>query len=91
MSLIVTKFIGPTNHRGSRIAARSYSTAITIAWDYALDVGENHDAACAALARKLKLDGRWFRAETHDTKGYCYVRGVVPQVIVTPSDAQAVA
>jgi hypothetical protein len=35
---ITTKFIGPTNHRGSRISVRCQAKRIVVGWDHALDM-----------------------------------------------------
>lgn len=51
--IIVTKYLGPTNTRGSRIVASVPSTRLTVSWDYRLNIEENHAAAATALARKL--------------------------------------
>ena len=50
---ILTKYIGPTNHRGSRVKAIADAGSITVAWDHALDPEENHATAACALALKL--------------------------------------
>jgi hypothetical protein len=54
MQAIVTKFIGPTNHRGSRIKATAQAGNVILSWDYALGVTGNHRAAALALANKFK-------------------------------------
>ena len=55
---ITTKFIGPTNWRGARVKATSTSGAsVTIPWDHALGIDENHERAADALARKLDHAG----------------------------------
>lgn len=52
--VILTKYLGPTNFRGSRVKATSGSgTTVTIAWDDELNIDENHAAAAMALAAKL--------------------------------------
>lgn len=50
-----TKYLGPTNHRGSRVRARHITTrkTATVSWDHALDVFENH-----AVAAELVLGRR---------------------------------
>lgn len=53
MQAIETRYIGPTNFRGSRVKASAQAGSITIGWDDALNVDENHDAAAVALVRKL--------------------------------------
>jgi hypothetical protein len=52
--LIITRYLGPTDHRGSRIKAthkRDSETTeqITISWDYNLDSQANHQAAAKQL------------------------------------------
>jgi hypothetical protein len=54
MQAIVTKFIGPTNHRGSRIKATAQVGSLTLSWDHALNSDGNHRAAALALANKFK-------------------------------------
>jgi hypothetical protein len=50
---IETKFLGPTNFRGSRIKASAQAGSITVSYDHALSSEENHTAAARALASKL--------------------------------------
>jgi hypothetical protein len=52
MFVIETKFIGPTNHRGSRIAARASYGRVVINYDHSQSTYNNHLNAAAALARK---------------------------------------
>jgi hypothetical protein len=48
---IQTKHIAPTNSRGARIKATfSHGSSVYLAYDYQLDVRENHDAAAVLLA-----------------------------------------
>jgi hypothetical protein len=57
---IQTKYIGPTNTRGSRVSATSASGhRIILEWDDALNTDDSHKAAAAALARKLDWHGVW--------------------------------
>lgn len=54
MQAIVTKFIPPTDHRGSRVVARAESgLKLVWDWDHRSDVEENHRAAAIALCRKF--------------------------------------
>ena len=47
--IIRTKFLGPTNFKGSRLKATTPSGKhITISWDYALNIDGNHRAAARA-------------------------------------------
>ena len=56
MQAIQTKFLGPTNTRGSRIKATCWLTSVTVSWDYGANVEENHTAAIEALVCKLNND-----------------------------------
>lgn len=53
MQAIRTRYHGPTNTRGSRITASCEADKLTVPYDHALDIGENHRAAALALAEKL--------------------------------------
>ena len=53
MQAITTKFIGPTNTRGSRIKASAYAGTITVAYDHSLNNDENHCVAAVALCEKI--------------------------------------
>jgi len=57
---ITTKYIGPTNYRPARVKATAASgLSVTVSWDHALNVDDNHTAAARALAVKLKWGGLW--------------------------------
>lgn len=56
MQAIQTKFLGPTNTRGSRIKATCWLTSVTVSWDHSANVEENHMAAIEALLSKLNND-----------------------------------
>ncbi len=56
---ITTKYLGPTNHRGSRVKATCDAGSLTVSWDYALNVESNHAAAVIALAKELGWSGPW--------------------------------
>ena len=72
--VIITKFIGPTNWRGSRIKVTSFSGSIIVNWDHAFSVGENH---CLAADKLIKMRG-WELSKFHggllpDDTGYAFV------------------
>lgn len=69
MQAIQTKFLGPTNTRGSRIKATCWLTSITVSWDHGANSEENHTAAIDALVYKLNND--------RVTKGNSYLWDVV--------------
>jgi len=57
---ITTKYLGPTNTRGSRCKATTSSgVSLIVDWDDALNSDENHLAAAKALAVKLRWRGQW--------------------------------
>jgi hypothetical protein len=71
---IFTKYLGATNLRGSRVKATAEAgPSITVHWDDALDVDENHAAAAKALARKLGWHGRYFAGALKDGNVYVSV------------------
>lgn len=51
---IMTKFLGPTNYRGSRVKAWCDAGQITLNWDHEIGVDENHYKAAMTLVYKLK-------------------------------------
>ena len=53
MQAILTRYCGPTNTQGARISASAQAGRKMIAWDYALDVNDNHAAAAKAFADSL--------------------------------------
>lgn len=50
---IVTKYIGPTNFRGARVKAKAFAGTVTISWDDALGIDDNHTLAATTLANKF--------------------------------------
>ncbi|MBD9542229.1 hypothetical protein IB276_22550 [Ensifer sp. ENS04] len=77
---IKTKFLGPTNTRGSRIKAEACDKGpfahakrqVVLSWDHSMDAQGNHAAAAKALATKLEWDGEWHIADGGDV--YIFVR-----------------
>ena len=66
---ITTRYLGPTDRRGSRVVASAGDgRRLTVGWNSALNVEANHRAAALALRNKLKwtgdLVGGW-----HDNTG----------------------
>ena len=53
LQAIVTKYLGPTNTKGSRVKATCYSASVTVPFNYADDFDACR-AAVEALCRKLK-------------------------------------
>ena len=50
-----TYYLGPTDTKGGRVKARTLGgdSSVTLPWDHALDMVENHHAALRALIAKL--------------------------------------
>lgn len=79
MTAIETRYLGPTNCRGSRVKAVATGSRmighpdiqITLGWDDALDSEQNHRAAAEALARRQGWHGRWIGGGTD--RGYVFV------------------
>lgn len=53
MQAIETRYLGPTNARGSRIRAKAAAGSLTVSYDHALNSAANHKAAAVALANKF--------------------------------------
>ncbi len=56
MQAIETKYIGPTNYRGSRIKASCERGSITISYESVLNSEDAHIAAADALVAKFVKD-----------------------------------
>ena len=63
---ITTKYIGPTDFRGSRVKATAAGGNVTLEWDDSLNSTANHSAAASALASKLDWHGHWIPGGHHD-------------------------
>ena len=75
MQTIITKYLGPTTVRGSRVKAwTSYGKAsVTLGFDHALSDNENHALAAKTLAAKLDWAGRWVEGGAEKGRGNVYV------------------
>lgn len=70
---IVTKYLGPTNHRAARVKASAQAGSVTVSWDHALGISENHIAAAKAFAEKYQWVGSWVGGGLPNNEGYCFV------------------
>ena len=68
---IRTKYLGPTNYRGSRVRVwrgdssyRDDPNSLEIGWDYSSEVSENHSAAVSAYVGRAGWDGQWMCGAT---------------------------
>ena len=75
MQAIRTRYHGPTNIKGSRISAKCEARTIYVGYDHALNIEENHRAACRELKRVMQwggdmvggnFDGDWYWVFDHD-------------------------
>lgn len=57
MQAIKTRYLGPTNTKGSRIKASCDAKSIIVPWDYEKSTTDNHWAACIALKERLGWTG----------------------------------
>lgn len=63
---ILTRYHGPTNCRGPRVIARCDAGSITLEWNDALNIDENHSRAAAKLADKFGWHGEWIHGTIFD-------------------------
>lgn len=77
MKAIITKYLGPTDHRDARIKAVTDGGTVTLSYDHAHDGYENHMLAATALAgnlgwlTKYRLEGGGLPPQTDFA--YCFV------------------
>lgn len=73
MQAILTKYHGPTNHRGARITARSASgLSATVPYAHELEPDQAHRKAADALCIKLGWHHEWLVAGSL-MHGYAFV------------------
>jgi hypothetical protein len=70
---ITTRYLGPTDKRGSRVVAECQARRIVVPWRDDLGSDENHDAAAHKLVCLLGWGGSWYVGAKHDGKGNVYV------------------
>lgn len=74
MKAILTRYLGPTNFKGSRICARAEGVkAVILPYSHELDSEGNHRAAAEALAAKYGWTGRLIGGGLPDESGYAFV------------------
>lgn len=56
MQAITTKFVAPTNTKGTRISAKCVAGTITVPYEYAGSEEDAHKIAAYALVKKLGWD-----------------------------------
>jgi hypothetical protein len=72
MTLIKTKYLGPTSTTGSKISVTAYGIKHRIIepYDHSMDSFENHRSAASKFAKLLKLDGEY--TVTTSKNGYTF-------------------
>jgi hypothetical protein len=70
---ITTKYIGPSNTKGSRVKAYAAAGTITIDYDDSLNSEQAHAKAARALADKFGWIGHYYQGGLPDDRGYCFV------------------
>ena len=70
---IETRYLGPTNHRGSRIKAQAWAGSVTVPYNHALNIEDNHRAAATALLAKLGWQGSYAQGGNAKGDGYVFV------------------
>jgi hypothetical protein len=73
MQAIETKYFGPTNVKGSRIKAECAAGSVTIGYDHAINLEENHIAAARHLIAKLGWDALDLATGCLKSGNYCHV------------------
>jgi len=73
---IVTKWLGPTNHRGSRVKATASAGSVAVGWDYSQGVEANHKRAAEALATRFGWSGLWIGGAIPNASGFVFVHDV---------------
>ena len=72
--VILTKYLGPTNTKGSRIKVslgRSSEVSLTVSWNYDLDVKENHHSAAVAFCEKYNRNSNLVGGEMK--RGFAWI------------------
>jgi hypothetical protein len=77
MQAIVTRYAGPTNHRGARVIVKAQAGRKVIPWDHAHGPEHNHRDAALAFARSMRWmeygDWELVGGAMPDGTGYCFV------------------
>lgn len=85
---IITRYLPPTNFKGSRIKATAAAGSLTLHLDHALNIEDNHARAAKALADKFNWRGGWFMGGMPDDSGYCFVcTDEAPTFVTSPAKA----
>lgn len=90
MFAIKTRYVGPTNHRGSRIIATGNGSRIVCTYDDIISAWHNHSLAMLELIRHMRkngtlspsVGGEWCGGELdNDTYVWCHHAAVNPYFV----------
>lgn len=70
---IITKYLGPTNNRGSRIKATCAAKSVTVGYKSELSSSENHRQAAQKLADSLNWGNYSLGGSLPDGR-YCFIQ-----------------
>lgn len=77
---IITKFVGPTDKRASRVSVKGWITSAMYKWDESLSVEENHAVAAGHYVYELNKeragDFQWCivsGGSMPDSSGYAFI------------------
>ena len=90
---ITTRYLAPTNPRGGRVKARATASELTVGWEHADNVEQNHARAAYLLATKLGWEGDWRMGampgkSNRDTYVFVLDRGKSMSVVSEPCNAE---
>jgi hypothetical protein len=89
MKAIWTKYIGPTNFRGSRVKASAEGVSITVGYDDALNSEDAHAVAALALCWKAGWPGDLYRGGRPDGNGFVFVFAEPGERVFNPTPSYA--
>ncbi|WCD44209.1 hypothetical protein Lumi_070 [Xylophilus phage Lumi] len=69
MQVITTKYLGPTNSKGSRIKATCSSGSLTVGYDHSANHDARHRNAAEALVKKMGWEDHGIMIGGSDDKG----------------------
>lgn len=76
MIAILTRYLGPTDHRSSRVVVTSGNGhRLVVPWDCELDVDENHRAAAFKLCQKMGWSGDLASGGLKNGAAHCFIPG----------------
>jgi len=76
MIAILTRYLGPTDHRSSRVVVTSGNGhRLVVPWDDGLDADENHRAAAFKLCQKMGWAGDLASGGLKNGAAHCFIPG----------------